>query len=111
MNSQKVQRNVTPAEAGVQNQLKALDSGLRRNDGNGRFPFFLRGYHCKSVPWRISVSSASGSMRIAGYGKAQEASATRCSKLTWRRVLRNWSRASSQMRCTCLLYTSDAADE
>jgi len=42
MNSQKAQRIVSPAQAGVHNQLKALDSGLRRNDGNGRFQPFAR---------------------------------------------------------------------
>jgi len=40
MHSQKAQRNVTPAQAGVQNLLKALDSGLRRNDGNRQFQAF-----------------------------------------------------------------------
>jgi hypothetical protein len=40
MVSQIVSCNVTPAQAGVQNLLKALDSGLRRNDGNWQFQTF-----------------------------------------------------------------------
>jgi hypothetical protein len=35
MNSQKVRNNVTPAQAGVNNQLKAGDSRLRGNDDKG----------------------------------------------------------------------------
>jgi hypothetical protein len=35
MNPQKAQDNVIPAQAWVHDQLKALDSGLRRNDSNG----------------------------------------------------------------------------
>jgi hypothetical protein len=31
---------VTPAEAGVQECLKPLDSGFRRNDGKARFATF-----------------------------------------------------------------------
>ena len=32
--------NVTPAQAGVYNLLKAMDSDLRRNDGNWQFQTF-----------------------------------------------------------------------
>jgi hypothetical protein len=35
MNSQKVSQAVTPAKAGVQNNLKRLDSGFHRNDEIG----------------------------------------------------------------------------
>ena len=41
MNSQKAQRNVSPAQAGVQNSLQALVSGLRRNEGNRQCQTFL----------------------------------------------------------------------
>jgi len=40
INSQKVSRTVTPAKAGVQNMLKILDSGFRRNDQSIRNPSF-----------------------------------------------------------------------
>jgi len=42
--SQKVSRPVTPAKAGVQNVLKILDSGFRRNDQSIRNPTF-----CESI--------------------------------------------------------------
>jgi len=32
--------SVTPAKAGVQNSLKRLDSGLRRNDDKGTYSEF-----------------------------------------------------------------------
>src|SRR5665647_158996 len=40
MDSQKAQLNVTPAQAGVQKSLKALDSGLRWNDGSRQIQTF-----------------------------------------------------------------------
>ena len=42
MHSQKVPNTVTPAEAGVQNSLKSLDSRLRGNDDKGFFSTFYR---------------------------------------------------------------------
>jgi hypothetical protein len=41
MKSQKVFQIVTPANAGVQNSLKRLDSGFRRNDGKRNLATFF----------------------------------------------------------------------
>jgi hypothetical protein len=40
MTSQKIAASVTPAKAGVQNVLKSLDSGFRRNDRKANFLAF-----------------------------------------------------------------------
>ena len=53
MKSLKVSLFVTPAKAGVQNQLNSVDSGFRRNDGEKALFDFLRDHqfltHKKSL--------------------------------------------------------------
>ena len=53
MAPQRVRKTVTPAEAGVQNLLKALDSRLRGNDRKG---WFLTSYEFITLGyWELSV--------------------------------------------------------
>jgi hypothetical protein len=59
MISQKISRSVTPAKAGVQNILKELDSGFRRNDETGQFQTFYEtiNFHF-SIKFSVSFQSA-----------------------------------------------------
>ncbi len=51
-----------PAEAGIQNYLKTLDSRLRGNDVKGRFQDFLRNHQ----RWTFDVRRSS--LRLSLYG-------------------------------------------
>ena len=60
MNSQKAQRNVTPAQVGVQNLLKALDWGLRRNDRNRQIQTFCEIIKFKHICGESTLVKVSG---------------------------------------------------
>jgi len=47
---------VTPAKAGVQNMLKSLDSGFRRNDGQRYFPAFYESVNISHPKFRQTIS-------------------------------------------------------